>query len=74
MRYRSPLRRGLSGPPPGVHTGWVADHGQRQRALFVHQLWNASATADVSYSAWLPTNPAALLEHLQGDATGSVGG
>jgi hypothetical protein len=28
----------------------------------------------LSYSAWLPTNPAALLEHLQGDATGSVGG
>jgi hypothetical protein len=28
----------------------------------------------LSYSAWLPTIPAALLEHLQGDATGSVGG
>ena len=28
----------------------------------------------LSYSAWLPTIPAPLLEHLQGDATGSVGG
>jgi hypothetical protein len=47
-----------------VVNGFVGLHG-------VSQTIEASI---LSYSAWLPTNPAALLEHLQGDATGSVGG